>query len=49
MLVQGVDSIFDTDGFRLIMDWIAEESGVAYGTRRRRRRHTACSATMAAA
>ena len=32
MLVQGVDSIFDTDGFRLIMDWIAEESGVAYGT-----------------
>ena len=32
MLVQGVDSIFDTDGFRLIMDWIADESGVAYGT-----------------
>ena len=32
MLVQGVDSIFDTDGFRLIMDWIAEESGVPYGT-----------------
>ena len=32
MLVQGVDSIFDTDGFRLIMDRIAEESGVAYGT-----------------
>ena len=31
MLVQGVDSIFDTDGFRLIMDWIEEESGVAYG------------------
>ncbi|HET7514432.1 MAG TPA: alanine--tRNA ligase, partial [Gaiella sp.] len=32
MLVQGVESIFDTDGFRLIMDWIAETSGVAYGT-----------------
>ena len=31
MLLQDVDSIFDTDGFRLIMDWIAEESGVAYG------------------
>jgi alanyl-tRNA synthetase len=30
MLLQGVDSIFDTDGFRLIMDWIAAESGVAY-------------------
>ena len=26
MLVQAVDSIFDTDGFRLIMDWI--ERGV---------------------
>ena len=31
MLLQGVESIFDTDGFRLIMDWIAAESGVAYG------------------
>ena len=31
MLLQGVESIFDTDGFRLIMDWIASESGVAYG------------------
>ena len=31
MLLQGVDSIFDTDGFQLIMDWIAKESGVAYG------------------
>ena len=30
MLLQRVDSIFDTDGFRLIMDWIAAESGVAY-------------------
>ena len=33
MLVQEVDSIFDTDGFRLIMDWIEEESGVHYGAR----------------
>jgi alanyl-tRNA synthetase len=29
-VVQEVDSVFDTDGFRVIMDWIAEESGVAY-------------------
>ena len=32
MLLQQVDSIFDTDGFRLIMDWIERESGVAYGS-----------------
>ena len=32
MLLQDVDSIFDTDGFQLIMDWIEQESGVAYGT-----------------
>jgi alanyl-tRNA synthetase len=32
MLLQDVDSIFDTDGFRLIMDWIERESGVGYGT-----------------
>jgi alanyl-tRNA synthetase len=31
MLLQGVESIFDTDGFQLVMDWIARESGVAYG------------------
>ena len=30
-LLQGVDSVFDTDGFRLIMDWVERESGVAYG------------------
>ena len=30
MLLQGAESIFDTDGFRLIMDWIARESGVGY-------------------
>jgi alanyl-tRNA synthetase len=30
MLLQRADSIFDTDGFRLIMDWIAAESGVGY-------------------
>jgi alanyl-tRNA synthetase len=29
-VLQGVDSVFDTDGFRLIMDWVAEQSGVAY-------------------
>ena len=32
MLLQGVESIFDTDGFKLIMDWIEQESGVGYGT-----------------
>ena len=30
-VVQGVGSVFDTDGFRLIMDWVASESGTAYG------------------
>ena len=50
MLVQDVDSVFETDGFRLIMDWIAEESGVALRRRhRRRRRRTACSPTTGAA
>ena len=32
MLLQEAESIFDTDGFQLIMDWIARESGVAYGS-----------------
>jgi alanyl-tRNA synthetase len=32
MLLQGVESIFDTDGYQLIMDWVAAESGVAYGS-----------------
>ena len=31
MLLQGVDSIFDTDGYQRIMDWVAAESGVRYG------------------
>src|SRR3954469_19234026 len=30
MLLQEAETIFDTDGFRLIMDWIEEESGVGY-------------------
>ena len=29
-VLQGVDSNFDTDGFQLIMNWVAEQSGVAY-------------------
>ena len=29
-VLQGVSSVFDTDGFRVIMDWIERESGVAY-------------------
>ena len=31
MLLQGVDSIFDTDGYQQIMDWVAENSGSRYG------------------
>src|SRR5262245_35502246 len=31
MLLQGVESIFDTDGYQHIMDWVAAESGVRYG------------------
>ena len=31
MLLQGVESVFDTDGYQRIMDWVAAESGVAYG------------------
>jgi alanyl-tRNA synthetase len=30
MVLQDVDSVFDTDGFRQIMDWVEAESGVAY-------------------
>ena len=30
-MLQDVGSVFDTDGFRLIMDWVERESGVAYG------------------
>src|SRR6266567_321824 len=30
-IVQNVGSVYDTDGYQLIMHWIAEQSGVAYG------------------
>jgi alanyl-tRNA synthetase len=30
LVLQDVDSVFDTDGFREIMDWVERESGVAY-------------------
>jgi alanyl-tRNA synthetase len=30
-IVQDVPSVYDTDGYQLIMRWIAAESGVAYG------------------
>jgi alanyl-tRNA synthetase len=30
-VLQGVLSVYETDGYRAIMDWIAAESGVAYG------------------
>jgi alanyl-tRNA synthetase len=31
-VVQGVASVYDTDGYQLIMDWVAAQSGVAYGS-----------------
>jgi alanyl-tRNA synthetase len=30
-ILQNVPSVFDTDGFQLIMRWVAEQSGTAYG------------------
>jgi alanyl-tRNA synthetase len=30
-IVQDVRTVYETDGYRRIMDWIASESGVAYG------------------
>jgi alanyl-tRNA synthetase len=30
-IMQGVPSVYDTDGYQLIMRWIADQSGVAYG------------------
>jgi alanyl-tRNA synthetase len=30
-ILQDVISVYDTDGYQAIMDWIARESGVAYG------------------
>jgi alanyl-tRNA synthetase len=30
-VLQGVISVYDTDGYQAIMEWIAQESGVAYG------------------
>jgi alanyl-tRNA synthetase len=31
-VVQDVASVYDTDGYQLIMAWVAEQSGVAYGS-----------------
>ncbi len=31
-VVQDVPSVYDTDGYQLIMNWVAEQSGVAYGS-----------------
>jgi alanyl-tRNA synthetase len=30
-ILQGVESVYDTDGYQAIMSWLAEQSGVAYG------------------
>ncbi|HZS29719.1 MAG TPA: alanine--tRNA ligase [Gaiellaceae bacterium] len=31
-VVQDVPSVYDTDGYQLIMDWVAEQGGAAYGS-----------------
>src|SRR5205823_14972905 len=31
-VVQQVPSVYDTDGYQLIMEWVAGESGIAYGS-----------------
>src|SRR4029079_15910800 len=31
-VVQDVASVYDTDGYQLIMDWVGQQSGVAYGS-----------------
>ena len=31
-VVQQVPSVYDTDGYRLIMDWVEQQSGAAYGS-----------------
>src|SRR5207253_6108455 len=31
-VVQDVASVYDTDGYQLIMEWVAGQSGVAYGS-----------------
>src|SRR5207237_335240 len=31
-VVQQVPSVYDTDGYQLIMEWVARQSGVAYGS-----------------
>ncbi|MHB8641364.1 MAG: alanine--tRNA ligase [Gaiellaceae bacterium] len=31
-VVQDVASVYDTDGYQLIMEWVASQSGVAYGS-----------------
>ncbi len=48
-IVQDVASVFDTDGYQLIMDWVAGSPASRTALRRTRRRRTACSPTTAAA
>ena len=35
-ILQDVRSVYETDGYQAIMDWVAEESGVAFGESERR-------------
>ena len=48
-IVQQVPSVYDTDGYQLIMSWIAAQSGVAYGDSPTRRRRTGSWPTTGAA
>ena len=47
-ILQDVASVYETDGYQAIMAWIAEQSGVAYGDRSKRRRPTGSSPTTGA-
>ena len=48
-ILQDVLSVYETDGYQAIMDWVAQESGVALRRLRAgRRRRTGSSPTTAA-
>ena len=47
-ILQGVVATYDTDGYQELMNWIAGESGVAYGDSDPRPRRTGSSPTTVA-